>query len=662
MDKSLKSTVWYGLLGVFSILLSIVGYLYGHKLLTPGTAEGLLVALWQILVASALISVAGGVGERLLGDSMPQGLSRFALAAALGIVPISVVALTVGAVIGTSAAVNLAEIVIIGALAFRRIPAWWRNLAELTGTLGGRYNKFIAFGVLSIFAASLVFALAPPTEFDALVYHLSLPLAYLQQGRITYLPDTMFWGMPQLAEMLYVPLMRLGSAQAAPVFVLLVGAVALLGLLGYVRSILGDSAAWTAVVALVVGENLTRALSTAYVEWVGIMFGVCALISLHRWTEKADRKLLIITGICCGGALGTKYTAGVLLVGVLIALVITQIGKPFRSVLISILLVGLTAVAVTLPWWIKNAVGTGNPFYPFFFPSGAMDANRLDFYQKVPAWHDWRSVILLPWQATIWGIDGKEGFSASIGALLVGLSPLAWIRWHSLTDARRRAITVAASITVVGFFLWAVASRISGLLIQTRLYLAFFPAWAVLAGAGFAAIGDLRSTTVRFGRLVRVLIAAMLSMGLVSLAASFASRNPVPYLLRLEDEKSYISRSLGAYAAAMEALDKLPTSARVLMLWETRGYYCQPRCDSDEAIDRWFDDARLYGTSAAIIQAWHEQGYTDLLVFNLGRDFVRTYDYPQEAKMHWSVLDATLAALPIEQQIAGGAYTLYQIP
>jgi 4-amino-4-deoxy-L-arabinose transferase-like glycosyltransferase len=662
MEKPSSRTLTYGLLALASMLLSSVGYLYGHKLLNPNAVTGAVSAIWQVLVAAIWLSLAGGLGERLLGDSVPRGLVRLGLAAALGVIVLSLGTLLVGATIGTTFVVGLAELVLVAALVFRAMPAWWRNLVELPLSLDRRYEKSLALGVLIVLVLGLASSLAPPTEFDTLVYHLSLPLAYVQHGRVLYLPDTMFWGMPQLTEMLYVPLMSLAGAQAAAVFILLIGAVSLATLLGYSRSLFGNAAAWTSVVALVIGENLAHSLSTAYVDWMSIFFGIAALVALHLWRQEQNRKMLLLSGIFCGGALGTKYTAGVLLIGVLVTLVIDRRGRPVRAVMSSILVVALGVIVITIPWWIKNTLATGNPFYPFFFASGAMDQYRLDFYQKVPVRQDWRAVALLPWQATFWGIDGKDGFATSIGSLLIGLSPLAWVSWHSRSEAQKLAIRSSAIITLGGFVIWAVASRISGLLIQTRLYLAFFPAWAVLAGAGFDAVAGLSSRTVRFGRLLIVLIAAMFGLSLFSMLTNSVSRNPALYILRQEDEKSYLFRTLGAYAAAMDAVNQLPTDAQVLMLWETRGYYCQPRCDSDEVIDRWYDDARLYGTGQAIVQAWHAQGYTELLVYNLGMDFVRTYYNPEDQQMHWSMLTQTLKDLPVEQQIAGGSYTLYRIP
>jgi len=661
MNKLSARVIMYGLVGLASILLSSIGYLYGHKLLSAQDLIGVFSNLWQVLVAFLIIATAGGIGEWLLRHSDVSGLIRFGLAAALGMIVMSVGILVLGATLGTNLIPLGIPILIVLTTVRKYILTWLKNLTELRTSIHGKYEKTLAAGAIIILCANLAVALAPPTEWDALVYHFAIPSAYLQNGRITYLANTMFWGMPELTEMIYLPAMRIAGVEAAAVIGVFVGAVVLLGLLGYVKSKFNNIAAWTAVAALLAGGSLGWSLSTGYVDWMGLLFGWSALAALNDWLERHDRRMLILTGIFCGGAIGTKYSAGVVLIGSILVLGLMQKHQAWKYIISSIFVLGLTATITSSPWWIKNFLATGNPFYPFFIPSGAMDQIRLNFYEKLPAWRNWQSVILLPWQATFLGIGGKEGYSADIGPLLVGLSPLAWINWKSRSEAQRTTILTAGIITAAGFVLWAMGSRISGLLIQTRLFFIFFPAWAVLAGAGIDAIWNLKFSNIRFGFLIGVLTILMFGLNVFSLGKSFVSRNPALYILRLEDEQTYLLRNLGSYTRAMETIQGLPSNSHVLMLWEARGYYCQPRCDSDEIIDRWFHDSTKYTTSLSILQTWHNQGFTYMLINNQGKDFVREND-PAGKMINWSLLDTTLANLTIEKEIDGGVYTLYRLP
>jgi 4-amino-4-deoxy-L-arabinose transferase-like glycosyltransferase len=410
------------------------------------------------------------------------------------------------------------------------------------------------------------------------------------------------------------------------------------GYSGFINKRFGKVAAWTATAALLAGESLTISLSSGYVEWPVILYGWAALVSLDDWFETQDRKMLVICGILCGAAVGTKYTAGIILLGCLAALAFVPSKMSWPQRLSNLLVVGGLAVLVSSPWWLKNFLATGNPFYPFFFPAGAMTEFRLYHYQNVSAWGDWRSVILLPWQATIWGVESKDGFSASIGAILVGLSPLAWMGWHSRSEKQKTSIKVALILVLVGFLVWAVGSRVSGLLIQSRLFFGIFPAWALLAGAGMESVWKLKALNIRFGRVAAAMVLLMLGFNLFATWTDFTSRNPIAYLIRQEDRQRYLVRNMGIYAAAMAELNNLPPSSRVLMLWETRGFACWPRCDADEVIDRWYNEINTYQTPENTLQAWREQGYTHLLLFQTGADFIKERDqrYSKSNGKNWS--------------------------
>ena len=102
MNKTTVRVFVCGLAGLASLLLSSIGYLYGHKLFSAQNLVGIFSSLGQVLVAFLIIAMAGGIGERLLRHSDVSGLIRFGLAAALGITVLSIGILVLGATIGTN--------------------------------------------------------------------------------------------------------------------------------------------------------------------------------------------------------------------------------------------------------------------------------------------------------------------------------------------------------------------------------------------------------------------------------------------------------------------------------------------------------------------------------------------------------------------------------
>lgn len=658
MKNKPNSILLFGLLALGSLLIAMLGYDYTHKPFTEENLVGVLTALWQTLVAFIVIAVAGGIGNRFLGlDNHPR-LERMGLGLALGMPILSIATLLVSSAVGTGVIPLTLLLVLVGLFFRKSVVSWLRHMAHIRSIIEGRYVTAIVMMAALIFLLHLGIALAPPTMFDALVYHFALPQAYIQTGQFQYIPDNMFWGMPQTTEMFYLLAMRFAGNESAALVSLLVGLTTVLGMAGYLADRFGKIAAWTAIAALLAGETLTIALSSGYVEWSVILFGWAALVALDRWFDTRKRNLLILSGIICGAALGTKYTAGIVLLGCLVGLIFLPSSQTWKQRFSNMLVLGGLAALFSLPWWIKNFAFTGNPFYPFFFPAGAMNEFRLYHYQQVPIFGDWRSIILLPWQATIWGVEAGDGFSASIGAILVGLSPLIWIGWKSRTNAQRSSIKIALSVILVGFAIWAVGSRFSGLLIQSRLFFGIFPAWALLAGAGMDSIWNLRAMNIRFGRVAGALVILMFGFNLFASWTGFIARDPLAYVIRLEDEQKYLSRNMGTYASAIENIRALPAESRVLMLWEARGMGCWPRCDADEVIDHWYVEVRTYQTPERILASWQDKGYTHLLLFQAGADYIRERE-PRYATEDWHKLETLLSHLPPPTIV--GSYKLYTL-
>lgn len=512
-----------------------------------------------------------------------------------------------------------------------------------------------------ILAYQYIEALAPPFHFDALTYHLALPAAYLQNGRIVYIPDNIFWGMPQLVEMLYMLTMSLGGVESAPVLGWWIGVITLIGLTDFAKKIYGPDATWTAAAGLLAGSGLTTSLSNGYIEWGSMLFGLSVLICLFRWMAEDKNSALNMAGLLTGMAVSVKYTNGVILIAGFATILLLKKSHSWKQPLLQMMRFGGATTLIMLPWMIKNVLATFNPFYPLFIPGGAMDATLLDFYQFKPLTQDWSRLILLPLQATIYGIDNGEGFSSSIGPLLLGAAPLALINWKSRSSEQRIIANLSAVTLVIGFLIWAIGSQFRGLLIQTRLYFVIFPAWALLVGAGYMSIARINSHNIRFRNLAGSLILLAIAFNTFSTITSLTASNPIPAILNREKRAGYLKRHLGTYEDAMQMMASLPDSARIIMLWETRSLECLPKCDPDEIIGRWYHDWSTHHNPDQIIRSWRNQGYTHVLLNHTGADFIRNYDVNAPSSDYWDGLQTTMESLvPVDSAVGG--YRLYQLP
>ncbi|GAB4483599.1 MAG: hypothetical protein OHK0031_07040 [Anaerolineales bacterium] len=637
-----------------------IGYVAGHK---PFSAEELFVwlqAAGQALTALAILTLAGGLGERILPAAPPSAM-RAALTAGLGLGLLGLTTFGVGIFLGAGAIFSLSILLAAALLAGRKSLLWLRNFQAPNPLLP--LPPFLRLLAILLLLPPFLTALAPPLAFDALVYHLTLPQLAAQSGHIAYTPDVMFAGMPQLSESLYLLALSLTGTPAAVFLGFLLGLLGIFALSAFTAERLSPRAGQGALMALLAGETLVSELAWGYVDWNAFFFGALLFISLAEWQTTRAPRWLGLAGVFGGLALSVKYTAGVILPGALLFLAL-QRGFSWREKMLNMLRLSLPAALVLSPWLLRNLAWTGNPLYPLLFPAGAMSAPRLMAFQGAPPWRGWADVLILPWQATMLGIEDKEGFSASIGPLLLIFSAAAFLPKAPAENGAAKAraeISLAACLTLTGMFIWLIGSRLSLLLIQTRLYFAFFPVWAFLAGAGFDALTQINLPGLRLGKIFQALAFVPLIFAAMFGLKDFSARGAAGYWLGNLSGEEYRVRNLGALPAALESVRALPAGSRVLFLWETRGLGCLPICDPDETIDNWYAARHTFGSAENILRAWHNSGYTHVLVFKNGVDFVRAEHDSRLNAADWQEFDRLLAKLRPAKDL-GGVYTLYEIP
>ena len=653
---------WAGLVGLAWIIGIVLFYYAGHKPLTPDLALALLQDVWRLVVSLGLLALAGGLGQRILPALDLPPLARLSLQAALGLGIFSLAVLIVGSTLGLPAWLPWLAALVLAIWLRRSIRRWLFDLGGL-GELwraGGRLGRALAVMLVAIFFFALLTALAPPLSFDSLVEHLVMPGAYLQDSRVSYLPWITFSGMPQNAEMLYTWGIALGGNQAAALLSWGFGLLAGLGVLGYLADKLGARAAWAGAVALLAGFSPVILLSSAYVDWLVMLFGLGTLVCLDAWRARGRRRDLFLAGVFAGLAVGCKYTAGTLALAALVV-VAWQAWRRRSAFLPSAFQFGGAGLMVALPWFVKNGLTTGNPFYPFFFTFGTASQVQLAIFQRVGAWGNALDFFLVPLRATLAGFEKADGYMFSTGPLLLALGALAWLGWKNLEAPARLAIQNAAIVAAIGCLSWAVANQFNGLLIQTRYYMALFPAFALLAAAGEWGLRQVAVARVRLGRITAVLILLAVGFNVLEVGLDTVKSGAPQAALGLKSQDAYLADNLGWFQPAMQAIRDLPASSRALLLYEPRALYCQPRCIGDEIMDRWKQARALYQDDFnRILAAWRGEGFTHLLLYRQGIEFLVDSNDPNHTPDDLHALNAFLSTLPAPVKL-GGVYELYAL-
>ena len=130
--------------------------------------------------------------------------------------------------------------------------------------------------------------------------------------------------------------------------------------------------AWCGLLTLLSPIVLTHAV-TAYTDLAVGAYGFGALLAAHRWNCGGERGLTGLALVLAAFAANAKLHAAVLVPAVLTLLVIG--GRPPDQRRLAVL--AAVAGGVMLPWFVKSAIATGNPFFPILgdvFGLGASDA------------------------------------------------------------------------------------------------------------------------------------------------------------------------------------------------------------------------------------------------------------------------------------------------
>ncbi len=676
----------------------IAAYYVVHKPFTLANALALGEAVAGLAGAGLVMALGSGIGLLLLRrlDLAPRERLVWAAAVGLGVVALAGLALGAMGLLRPWLLwmLTIVGIALTGRHAWRALRAAWRDSSWRPRD---RFDRLLAGYCAVMLAVALIWALTPPTAWDGLVYHLTGPKLHLASGYVSHPLDLPYLGFPQLVEMLFAWGMGLTGERAAAAIhwfygLLVVGVI--VGGRGNHEG--GDhkggdheggdheggdhkggdhkgsdhkGRSYGAVAVLLSAPSIVMLMGWPYVEMALVLYTTLSFMALACFWEDGSqaRGWLVLSGVCAGLALSTKYTALALPPALGLALLVWRLAiGDWRYAIRAWLIVCGVALAIWSPWLIKNWLLTGNPVYPFFFRGVYWDDWRAWWYDRpgtglitIAPW----KLLAAPWDATIWGVEGAAGYSATIGPLFLALLPLLFLVWRRLALAQRRWLAAALAFCGVlyAFWLWGIAR--TALLLQTRLLFSVFGLLALVAGVAVDGLRALPSRPLNVDWLVRAVIVTVLTLTLAGTLLSFVQERPLGVLLGFESRQDFLSRRLGWYAVAMDYVNReLPADAVVLFLWEPRSYDCRVECRPDALLDRWLHTTHIYGyDAAAIADAWRAQGVTHVLLYRTGYKAIVEAGFDPVTEADIGAFDALCSDNLQEVKDFGGVYVLYRL-
>jgi len=583
----------------FLLVLSFYHFGPGSEPFPPGVLAGRLL---DLLLLGAIATAARGLGEVMLSrlrldEASPGEAPVFAVAAGLGGLALVMLGLSWSGLFYRPVILLIVAVCVPLAVLGRRPgrrPAReqesWR-----------RSELVLIAAVLAAGVATLAAALAPPEFYDALIYHLAVPDLYLRHHAMIQVQGNYYASYPANMGMLYAIGLALRDGSLAQSIHWLCGALTVAALYRLARRHADRMTALLACVffALIPGVMLTATFAIAD---LGVtLFATLCFAALLNHRRDGQRRWLIVAGMFAGFALGTKYTAAlVVLPPALAALAVFRpprpVAGPARGRLADMLLFTVIAVAVFSPWLARNVVFSGNPVAPYLSAgseTGSPDIGE-EIGRRLPpdagpadlAAH----VLAAPWNITM----RRLGAGGYLGSVFLMLLP-ALLFYRGLPAL----VPPIALMAGVGLAAWAVTTQV------TRYAFPLLPLLALLAAVAARRLPRaLTIPALGWSLLYGFYLFCFLVLRIGSWGAAAGA----------ETTEGYLSRKV-TYYPAMVFLERTPPSARVLFAGEGRGFYCPRDYVAGTPLERpAIDRYGAPGDEPALLAALRADRITHLLV------------------------------------------------
>lgn len=634
---------------------------------------GLADTLWTLTVAGLLIFNASGFGMRTLqwvGLNSIDSVDRLLLGCGIGLGALGLLGLAFSAAQIASAPILL--LFLVGTTSFFVLTGCQQKMRDDLKALDAhwnlsfsQYSLFVKFAILLPFFLSFLLTLVPPFEaFDALLYHLAQPARVLQEGGLHFVDIPQFW-FPNLTENVYLWALAMGSERAAQIIHFAWGTLSALLLWRWTVKVWNLEIGRKTLLLLVGIPSLPMLASWAYADMALVFYATATLYTLTSFESAKSRAWLYLAGITAGLAMGVKYTSFTVPVASGLLILFWR-RRSFSQAGIHAAQFSLIALISAIPWYARNAMIMRNPFYPFVFDGRYWDAFRAQWYAGTGTGIGWDllQIFLLPLN-TILGYRDQNFFDGRIGPLFLILAPLAlWVLLSGSNQDSDRGLSLQAIgiFAAVSCASWAFGVINSSALWQARLLLPALIPFAIPTALGWDSLTKLDTPYLRISLLAGASIAIVIALTIFDNVMFVLQRNPLAVAFGAQSREGYIARINPSYAELIQIMDELPADAHVYSLFEPRSYGLPRPTQPDAINDNFSHDLYLYRTSSEMIQHWKANGYTHILIYERGLDFMIEDPPSKLTPAAQAALGETLARLELTVQTLDKVYTIYRLP
>jgi len=327
---------------------------------------------------------------------------------------------------------------------------------------------------------------------------------------------------------------------------------------------------------------------TAYVDLGLILFSTASLLLLFEWSKNNKLPQLLLAGICCGLAVGTKYNGliSLLLLTAFVPLLYNRYNstQSHRKTLSSFKYGSIfftCALIACSPWLIRNFLWVGNPLYPlfdsFFNPQNSANTTsgglgiftfRELVYGETPL-----QMLLLPFRIFFEGQDNiPKLFDGKLTPFLLILPAFSFLPFNSNKEERLEKLFLA--LFAILFFFFSLFTTV----LRIRYIGPIIPPLVILSIFGLRNMCFFIRNHLTQKKLVAfitsIFIFTIFTPNIYYLYQQFQVVQPFEYLSGKIDRDGYLTKHRSEYATIMYANQHLPKNTKILCIYLSgRSYY-----------------------------------------------------------------------------------------
>jgi len=481
-----------------------------------------------------------------------------------------------------------------------------RKILENTATL------ILGITIMVFFCTEFILDLTPPISRDALVHHLAIPKLWLTHGGYYEIPWADYSYYPMYINLLYLICLYFKN-DIAPKFIhLAFGAGTGILVYIYLKQRLGRNWGFLGIVIFFTTPIVVWLSTSAYIDLGMTFFTTASVMAFITWRDSEYNwlKWLLISSFCMGIAIGSKYNgliAWLILNLILMLNYAKDTQRQIATLKYGIIFFMITAI-VASPWYLKNYIQTGNPFYPFFnsfFQSlhhlpvqeiirhqAGEKIGQLSFFKmrQVMYGETFWETLLIPIRMFFQGSDNSyRYFQGILNPILILFSPFILL---NKKYGRDKYLFAFFSIFFI-FMAYFLTEK------QVRYILPTIPFLAILAVMGIKELVDkiggknfysplpFNKNAKSIARIfIFAIVAILLTFNFIYLKNRMDIIKPLPYLFGQETKEAFLKRHLLHYDAMEYINTNLSDDAKTFtMFLGRRGYY----------LDRTYRNERSFG-------------------------------------------------------------------